>query len=198
MKKLNYLTLIFFLVHSFVYSQNCSYANLSKDFTFEVKVNRMKDSCQISVLVFQKKSPEKIQAISFTSDYIFENDFTGCSSVRSYSTHINDKLQDADNDFGNIIVADFDFNGNEDIAIKRNSGGNGGPMYAFYLQKNGKFIKDVFLTSKIEFFPSHINKSQKTLTTLVHANASQRCKKIYQYYPKNEVWKLVKKVFVDY
>lgn len=198
MKKVQYLSLIFFIVNSFIYSQNCCYENLSINFTFEVKVNRMKDSCQLSVLIFEKESLKRIQTISMTSDYIFENDFTDCESVRSYVTSVNDTVQDTDNDFGNLIVADFDFNGNEDIVIKKNSGGNGGPMYAFYLQKNGRFIKDDFLTSKIEFFPSIINKSRKTLTTLVHANAVQQCKKVYQYYPEKEIWKLVKKELVEY
>ena len=158
----------------------------------------MKDSCQVLVSVFQKTSARKIQTVQFTADYIFENDFTDCSAVRSYTTHVNDKLPDTDNDFGNLIVADFNFDGFEDIAVKRNSGGNGGPMYAFYLQKDGTFYNNQFLTETIAFFPTQINKSQHTLTTLVHANAYQQCKKVFQYDPKKEHWKLIRKVFVNY
>ena len=44
----------------------------------------------------------------------------------------------------------------EDFAIKKDSGGNGGPLYEFYLQNvRQKFVKDDFLTNTLEFFPSN-------------------------------------------
>ncbi len=199
MKKLKYSFLIF-LISLLANGQKCLHTNLSKSFNFAVELERVKDSssCKIILKVIDKKTSKNTQEIIINSEFIFEKDFKDCGKTRSYSTKINDKTIDEDNDFGDLIIADFDFDGKEDFAIKKDSGGNGGPLYEFYIQKiNNEFVKDDFLTNTLEFFPSKIDNSKKTLTTLVHANAYQRCKMIYKYNPKIKKWKRISKSFVE-
>lgn len=189
-----------FLISLFANGQKCTHRNLSETYNFAVELERVKDSdsCKITLLIIDKKTSKEIQKIFINSDFIFEKDFKDCRKIRSYSTHINDKTIDEDNDFGDLIIADINFDGKEDFAIKKESGGNGGSLYEFYLQNIGnKFIKDEFLTNTLEFFPSKIDNSKKTLTTIVHANAYQRCKMIYKYNSKLKKWKRISKSFVE-
>lgn len=183
-----------------VYGQNCFHSNLSKKFDFKIDLLRFNESaCDVSIHISEKKDKRNIQIIKFKSEFIFEKDYTDCTTVRSYSTNIKNNTTDIDNDFGDLIVADFNFDGKEDFAIKRESGGNGGPIYFFYLQvNNSKFILDKFLSNNLEFFPFEINHKKKTLTTLVHANAYQKCKSIFKFNPTSKNWKLVSKVLIEY
>lgn len=199
MKKTKYAFLLF-LISSISYGQKCNHTNLSKAYNFSVKLERIKDSsaCKITLNILDKVTSKELQRIIINSEFIFEKDFKDCSKIRSYSTNINEKEIDVDNDFGDLIIADFNFDGKEDIAIKKDSGGNGGPLYEFYTQNtNNKFIKDTFLSNTLEFFPSYINKSKKTLTTLVHANVYQRCKMVFKYNSKWNKWKRISKTFVE-
>ena len=199
MRNLKY-TFLIFLVSFFSQAQKCIHSNLSKLYNFSVELKRVNDSndCKIILNIIDKNNSKKVQKIIVNSEFIFEKDFKNCSEIRSYSTKINDKKIDEDNDFGDLIIADFNFDGKEDFAIKKDSGGNGGPLYEFYIQNNNQnFIKDDFLTNKLEFFPSSINKSKNTLTTLVHANAYERCKTVYKYNSKLKKWKRISKSFVE-
>lgn len=199
MNKLKY-TFLIFLISFLSNGQKCIHKNLSKSYDFEIELNRINDdvSCKITLNITDKITSKEVQKIIINSEFIFEKDFKDCSKTRSYSTNVNDKEIDIDNDFGDLIIADFNFDKKEDIAIKRDSGGNGGPLYEFYIQNNNqKFIKDNFLTNTLEFFPSDINMLKKTLTTLVHANAYQKCKIVYKYNLKNKKWKRISKNFVE-
>ena len=118
---------------------------------------------------------------------MFSSDFDICKDVRSYVTGFHAKTQAADNNFGNLIVTDLNFDGREDFAVKRGSGGNGGPFYDYYIQsRNGKFIRQNFLSDEMVFFPSKINKSRQMLTTYVHAGACALSEHIYQYRVKTQ------------
>ena len=122
-----------------------------------------------------------------------------CNLCRSYQTGKNETVEEQDNDYGDIIVADFNFDKKEDLALKSDSGGNGGPAYKFYLQdSNGKFYLDNFLTDTMTYFPTHINKNNKTLTTLVHANAMELCKSIYKQDKATDKWKRAGRSWVKY
>jgi len=119
--------------------------------------------------------------------------FDDCKNVKSYSTKVNSELPiGGGNDSGNFIVADFNFDGLEDFAIKRDPGGNGGPLYAYFLQaEDKKFYKSSYLSNLVEFFPIEINTIKKTITTLVHANAYQKNKRTFKYNPETKKWKLI-------
>lgn len=182
------------------HGQICLHKNLSKSFNYNIRFQRENEnSCKIKVTIIDKTSQKNLQTVVVNSEYIFEKDFNNCSTVRSYITGINENRDSIDNDFGDFIAADFNFDSKEDFALKSDSGGNGGPIYEYYIQgKNQKFERDKFLTDTVAFFPASINKSKKTLTTLVHANANERCKLIYKYDLKIKKWELVSKSFVKY
>ncbi len=102
-----------------------------------------------------------------------------------------------DNDFGDLVVADLNFDSREDFAMIKDSGGNGGPVYNFYIQnESGEFILDKFLTEKMEFFPTRIVKSNRTLITKVHANVCQVGEHTYQLDVKLNKWKQIKHRFI--
>jgi hypothetical protein len=198
------LTLFIFALISSCFGQTNVHYDLSKKFNFKTNIKRYKiagneDSCIVKITVLKKKNGLSIQTIKITSDFLFGNTYSDCNAKRSYSTLKNAKAVAQDNDFGDIIIADFNFDTLEDIALKNNSGGNGGPTYNFYIQNNtGKFVLNKYLSNKMEFFPLFINNKKKTLTTLVHANAYEQCKSTYTQDTLTNKWKKISKTFVGY
>jgi len=151
-------------------THNCVHNNLSKDFSFEVNATHflMEDGVQDSLDVFIKitnKHTKTEKELHFGNGWMFEGTYTDCNRVRSYTTHVNEDAQIADNDYGDIVVADLNFDGKDDFVLKKNSGGNTGPDYAFYLQdKKGGFAEDRFLTDSVGYFPDDIDVSKKQIT----------------------------------
>ncbi|MEN2402174.1 hypothetical protein GKZ90_0020460 [Flavobacterium sp. MC2016-06] len=193
--------LICFAFFSFsTYGQVCLHKNLSKSFNYNVKVARMEtNSCKIKVDIIEKESNRHLQTINIDSEFIFEEDFKKCSTVRSYISGFNKNKEDIDNDYGDFIVADFNFDGKEDFAVKTDSGGNGGPNYTYYIQNEKlKFELDQFLTETVRFFPSSFDKTKKTLSTFVHASASSSSESIYGYNSKTKKWKFIKESIVKF
>ena len=177
--KYSIVLLAFIIIPQIALGQTCLHKNLSKEFNFEVKVRKIKkskeeiDSNAVKVIVYNKITNKK-QELNFGASYLFQKTFINCKYVRSYSTGINKNAEIVDNDFGDIIIADFNFDNREDFAIKNDSGGNGGPTYNFYIQDANKNFKlDKFLTTEMAFFPSKIVAKNKRLVTYVHANAYQ-------------------------
>lgn len=192
------------ILFSISHAQNCKRTDLSTNYDFTTSITRFKiigqamDSCQITVQVIAKITGKK-QVITLSSDYIYDVDFNDCKDVRSYSTGINKKKEVHDNDYGNLIIADLNFDGREDFAVKNDSGGNGGPFYSYYLQDaKGTFKLDKFLTESMVFFPDTINNKNKTLVTSVHANTMQLEETTYQLDEKSGKWKAIKSRLVDY
>ena len=132
-----------------------------------------------------------IQTVHITSNFLLgESSFVNCNNVRSYTTGINLNTEVVDNDFGDLIVADFNFDNKEDFAVKREEGGNGGPLYNYYLQTSPNTFKlDKFLSETMIFFPKEISKSNRTLITLVHASAVSVCETIYKFDSSTNKWK---------
>lgn len=196
--------LIAFFISAFGYSQDCLHTNLSKEYNFTTNSIRYKttgktviDSCTITVEIVKKGTSHK-QAINFSSGWMFDGVYVDCNAVRSYSTGYNKSAEVSDNDFGDLIVADFNFDGKDDLAVKIDFGGNGGPTYAYYLQDSkGKFIKDKYLTETVSFFPDTIDTKKKVLITRVHANAYQRCETTYKQGVKG-LCKEIGRRFIDY
>ncbi len=185
------------------YGQICNHQDISKTFDFKIEIKRINrdtqmDSCVIKVAIFDKSLTKLIQEIQYSSEYFFNDAFSECGNVRSYTTNVNRDFEAVDNDYGDIIVADFNFDNKDDFAIKNNSGGNGGPEYRFYIHDtNDEFILDKFLSEKMIFFPIQINKTNHTLTTLVHANARQLTETKYRLNLNNQKWKIVKSKLIS-
>ena len=184
-------------------SANCIHNDLSQIFDFQTKINRIKtqnpwDSCVISVLILNKLTHKQLQEIVLTSNYLFDDCFIECNNVRSFITNKNIDSLAVDNDFGDLIVCDLNFDLKEDLAIKNSSGGNGGPTYNFYnLNKFDQFEMDKYLTDSMRFFPLLIDKKSKTLTTKVHANAYQYLSTDYVFNIELNEWKIIDSKLVD-
>lgn len=180
------------------YTQICNHKDISTTLDFKIEISRINrdfqmDSCKIKVDVFDKSSSKLIQVIQYSSVSFFNDAFSDCGNVRSYTTNVNRDSDAVDNDYGDIVVADFNFDNKEDFAIKNNSGGNGGPEYRFYIQDTkGGFFFDKFLSEKMIFFPMQINKKNHILTTLVHANARQLNETKYKFNLRTQRWKIIK------
>jgi len=183
-------------------SQTLLHTDLSSNFTFQTSIKRIKtknafDSSLVKIKIYNKSNDSLVQTIRFTSTFLFEFSYSNKNSCRSYSTGKNKNSEITDNDFGDIVIADFNFDGKDDFAFKTEEGGNGGPLYSFYIQSDRlKFIKDPFLTNRVIFFPSKINSSNKTMTTIVHANAMGVNHNTYKLDTLTNKWKFIKTKFV--
>jgi hypothetical protein len=182
-------------------SQTIKHTDLSSLFNYETSIKRFKqksafDSCIVKVKILNKSNDSAIQTIKFSSTFLFETSYNQKNAVRSYITGKNRDNEVDDNDFGDIIIADFNFDNKEDVAVKTEEGGNGGPIYAYFIQgKDGKFIKNKFLTDKMIFFPSEISPSKKILETIVHANAMGVNHNLFKLDTVTNKWKLVSSRF---
>lgn len=177
-----------------VVGQSCTYENLSKKFNFKVvPIPEKEDLIQLLVHVTEKENSKRTQTLTIECEDFYLDSFDDCKNVRSYSTKVNSQLPSGDeNDSGNLIVADFNFDGIEDFAIKSDPGGNGGPLYTYFLQaKDKKFYRNKYLSDTVQFFPIEINSVNKTLTTFLHANAYQKNRRIFKYNLKAKKWKLI-------
>ena len=165
---------ILFILFLFSYTckcfgQTCIHDDISNHYNFKTNISRYKlagtqDSCIIKITIIKKEDGKPIQTIKITSNYLFDSTYFDCNAKRSYMTLKNVKAVAQDNDFGDIIIADFNFDTLEDIALKNSSGGNGGPTYNYYLQNGvGKFVLDNYLSNTMEFFPLFINKKKENI-----------------------------------
>lgn len=201
MYKLLFMILAIFIVHT-TFGQVCTHVGLSKKYNFKVSLNRPTPGAENEIItvvlsVVDKVRKKQIQNIVIKPTYLFSDVFVNCNSVRSYTTGLNKNMESIDNDFGDLIVADFNFDSKEDFALKKDSGGNGGPVYNFYIQNaDGSFTLDNFLSEQMEFFPTRINKSNRTLITLVHANAYELAEHTYKKNVNGNKWKEIKHRFI--
>ncbi len=181
----------------------CEHRDLSKLFDFKTKINRYVgtstfDSCKVEIAIIDKETRKEVQKITYNSTYFFEDAFANCNYCRSFVTGKNKNQDVADNDYGDIIVADFNFDKKDDIALKHDSGGNGGPFYDYYIQdRNQQFSINTFLTDSMGYFPTYINSQDKTLITIVHANAYQIGETTYKFYEDIGKWEKIKHRFID-
>lgn len=157
--------------------QACVHADLSNSLTFRVslaadKARATAEAKLVTVAITSTTNGKLHQSIRFPTGLLFSSIYQDCKATRSYSTGKNRDADATDNDYGDFIVADFNFDGLEDFAAKNDSGGNAGPLYNYYIQQaNGQFSPDQFLTQEMQFFPDDISPRRRTLTTRVHAGA---------------------------
>lgn len=173
----------------------CNQTNLSNQFDLLIKFKRYtdtlarQDSCTLHIIIKDKDSEKIRDNISLTSFFYFDNIFSSCDRVTSYSTNCNTEHQIIDNYFGDIVVADLNFDNKDDIAVINDSGGNGGPLYSYFVQsKEGKFVLDAYLTDSVTYFPYKIDKTTNRLVTNVHAGACCVGVHIYHLDKKMNKW----------
>jgi hypothetical protein len=199
--KINLIFALLFTVAG-LYGQECTHKDLSYNYDYKTILKRIEipnssDSCIITVLIINKVTHKSIHEIKIFSKWLFDDCFTNCSLVRSFITNKNVNATVVDNDYGDLIIVDLNFDGKEDIAIKNNSGGNGGPEYNFYINKNNLFYLDNFLTQKVKHFPTIIDKQTNTIITNVHANAFQYCRTYFNYDTNSNSWHIINSELID-
>lgn len=203
--KLIILILPFILLHNASFSQACFHQTLSTQFdiSIELKQNVVKnsalDSSYIKIVVYEKNSDHIIQVIRENRQWMWDSEYGKCENVRSYQTGYNAQKQVLDSDFGDLVIADLNFDGLDDFAFVYDSGFNSGPLYHFYIQlPNHQFIRQVFLSEQMGHFPLIIDSTNQQLIIRTHANAYQVGERTYQYNEKKQSWYLHNRRLLDF
>jgi hypothetical protein len=178
------------------------HTELSNEFDVHVNFRRYffkrtnrEDSCIVEVLMQDKQSKATLDAISITSRLYLDDTFKSLDNVRSFSTKTNLNKEAVDNYYGDIIIADLNFDNKDDVIVINDAGGNGGTFYSYFLQNNNrKFILNNYLTDSMTYFPSKINSSNKTLTTYVHAGVCGLGEHVYKCSLPNKYTELSHKI----
>ena len=192
----------------------CKHTELSKQFDVDVTIEHYidtityqdyeGDSLVVKLLVKDKQNGKLLDSIGIISTFddlgyiwYFKDGYKGIDiDATSYSTGFQIKKEIVDSYFGNIVVADLNFDGKDDIALICGSYVDAGPRYAFFIQNGeNKFVKNDFLTNEMGFFPCKINFKRKQLITISFANAYQVCKCVYKWNPKTNNWKRISKKY---
>jgi hypothetical protein len=178
-------------------AQNCIDSKLSKIFDFDIlsisKDQNNLGKVEIVITIYDKGKVLKIQTIHLDSEFILKSESFKCKNNKSYSA--NTYLASDENDFGDLIIVDLNFDGKEDIAIKREEGGNGGPLYNFYIQsKNREFILDKYLSNEMSYFPDYLDSKEKTLHVNVRVDSLTKEGITYSYAEASKTWSVAKKM----
>lgn len=113
------------------------FRNLSRQFNIKLSVQRfiekddLHDSCIVKALFTGEQSGTILDSISLTSLLFYSNYFTDPKNCVSYSTSVHVFKQLVDNYAGDMVVADLDFDGRDDVAIVNDMGGNSVPHIVF-------------------------------------------------------------------
>ena len=132
----------------------------------------------------------KIALDSITQEVLFRGcDFRDFSYVTSYITRKNVRDIGLDNDYGDFLIADFNFDTREDIALLYELS-NSGSMYYYYIQDEyGNFRFNPFLSDSMKYFPTEIKQADSTLVTYVRIGALGYGKHVYRYNSQQREWR---------
>ena len=151
-------------------NQNSSKENLtlSKNLSFKFLVSNIdnKNKAQKIKIVLTNEKTNEIQKIDFIPESLLGG-FNESPSNYSYFSNEKQIIETSEGieDYHKLVILDVNFDGLEDFAIINYEGGNGGPQYAYYIQKSNKqFALDMNLTNNVRYFPIEINKNEKSLT----------------------------------
>lgn len=176
-------------------NHSCEQVNLSTQFDLAIDFKRYsgtderQDSSYLTVYIKDKETQSTLDSFSISSFFYPSGMFSNCDDMTSFTTGFHADREIIDNYHGEIVVADLNFDGLDDIAVIHDVGGNGGPLYSYYMQTtNKKFILDNFLTDSVRFFPAEINSQTRTLTTYVHAGVCGLSEHVYEYDKKSNIW----------
>jgi hypothetical protein len=176
--------------------ETCIHTDLSKSLLFKTRLEPLQilmgkkyyDSCQVSITVINKSNRKVVFTAEFLSGFLY-GAYDQCNTVRSYTTGTGQDADIKDYDYGDLVVADFNFDGREDFATKVDHGGNGGPFYRFYIrQPTGHFRLSRYLTDNVGHFPSKFDSIHKILTVLTHADAMAEGETTYKLNPQTGRW----------
>lgn len=175
---------------------DCCQKHVSQQFDLSINCLRFTDTIEkqdsvfLKIFLKDKTTKTSFDSIVVNPSPFFDFLFMSCDSMTSFSTKFKADREIVDNYFGDIVVADLNFDGKDDIAIINDGGGNGGSEYIYYIQtSNKKFVLETFLTDSVSYFPTKIDNTHKRLTTYVHAGACCVGEHIYQYDKTKNLWR---------
>ncbi len=177
----------------------CRYENLSDKFIYEVSAMKKKDEnrlviTDLYITIIDKSNNKTVQTIHrFGEDVsnVYAETFTNPIASRSYSTSFKKNIIATDGDYGDIVVVDFNFDGKEDFAVKKDIGREW--FYDFYYQNNeNKFVLDAFFSKEnLGRFPK-FDFDNKLVVYGGIVGAGGWWKKFYNYNSKSNRWVLIK------
>jgi len=156
------------------YGQACLHTDLSKKFDYKISKTSKKDDDgiirvhKVTIEIYSKADRKLFQKIEYIPDGIFDSTFSECENARSLITGKHKKTEVSDDDYGDIVVADLNFDGKEDLAVKNNIPADVGPEYLYFIQGKRGFIKDEYLSEKMSYFPWLIKPKKHELIALAH------------------------------
>lgn len=203
MKIKSLLILMFLFSIKEVIAQTCTHKDLSKKFDFRITRTTVSPNdslllfgeSEIFIEVYLKGGSKVFQKIKFNTKELYSNDFKDCLNDRSLITGKNKNGEVTDNNYGDIAVADFNFDGREDFAIKDRHIGNIGAGYHFYVQTDNGFKEDKYLTDQASFFPWLLDMKRHLFITTVSPMPGTTIRK-YKYNLLTKSWHQVSKRFV--
>ena len=139
-----------------------------------------------------------IQSIRKNHYWLWDKEYTNCVNVRSYSTGVNADKTICDWDPGDLVIADLNFDGLDDFGFIYDSGGNGGPLYLFYLQNpEGRFYRNLYLCDSVGLFPTKFDLTRKRFCTYTRANTYQMSIRTYQFNDERNCWYELPRILID-
>ena len=175
------------------------FTDLSYIYNYEIKTTELSNDStksetkRINIIVRHKNSNILVDSLNIQSEELLLEVLADSNTVRSYITNKNTSFEILDNHYGDVVIEDFNFDSLEDIAVINESGSYSGSRYLFFIQsKKGKFIIDTFLSTKVQFYPSKINRKKLTLITDAVTDNCTILQWIYQYNIVKSKWKLLK------
>lgn len=177
----------------------CYFTDLSLLYNYKIKINKLANDSneseitRIAILIYMKNSNDLVDSLSTESENLLLGVFEECNDVRSYFTAKNTSSEVRDNNYGDLIIEDFNFDNLEDIAIIYENGSYSGSRYLFFIQSaKGRFIKNEYLSSKVQFYPSKMNRKKMTLSTNSVTSKCTITEWTYQYNTRKSLWNLLR------
>lgn len=174
------------------------YSHLSFQFDLEVAIrlnttnNPAFDSTYLRIRIIEKGSGNILQTIRKQYYCMWTDWYTNVENSRSYSTHFNTDKPVVDDDFGDVVVADLNFDGLDDFAVTYDHGADNGNHYYFYFQRPDKtFYRQVYLTDKMVHFPCIIDPIHQQIITRSAAGTCCVGETFFQYNAAKNSWFLL-------
>ncbi len=165
-KEINSVPVQSLVRYTMVHNLLCDHYDLSRQFDFRIEYKqhvsaKSQDEFWTMDIVISDKTGGRniVDSVHHRLDFIHWSGFPDCNNCLSYITGKNKERIVTDNDYGELVIADFNFDGREDFAVYNDIGGNGGPMYTYYMQnENEEFRSDAFLSDTMKYFPDEMDK----------------------------------------
>lgn len=128
----------------------------------------------------------------------YDNGYPPVKYSRSYITGKNANAFVYDDYYGEIVVADLNFDGLEDFGTPVDHGTDNGPHYAFYIQDHPNHFKfNAYLTERVVWFPSIFRDSLKSFTTTLASPPNNQVYLTFQYDTIEHQWRQISGYSID-